>query len=140
MGAENLLSRLNGVRSTGRSRWMANCPAHEDRHPSLNIRELDDGRVLAHCFAGCGISEVLQAVGLEFDSLYPQTPIHHSRKERRPFNTEDVFAAVLRETTFVAVIACNLAKGIELTENDRQLLLLAAERLNAAGELSIGKY
>jgi hypothetical protein len=39
------------------------CPAHDDRHPSLSVREGDDGRVLAHCFAGCTPEEVFSAIG-----------------------------------------------------------------------------
>lgn len=38
------------------------CPAHNDRAPSLSIRELDDGRALLHCFAGCAYPEILAAV------------------------------------------------------------------------------
>jgi hypothetical protein len=40
-----LLDRLQGVKRTGPSRWIARCPAHEDRRPSLAVRELDDGRL-----------------------------------------------------------------------------------------------
>ena len=47
-----LLERLERVTQTP-SGWMARCPGHEDRHPSLSIREGDDGRILIHCHAGC---------------------------------------------------------------------------------------
>lgn len=49
------LARLDGVRETARGSWVARCPAHEDRKPSLAIRELNDGTVLVHCFAGCDV-------------------------------------------------------------------------------------
>ena len=45
MSADVLLSILEGVKRTGPGRWMARCPAHGDKSPSLSIRELDDGRV-----------------------------------------------------------------------------------------------
>src|SRR5438094_550718 len=32
---------------------MARCPAHDDREPSLSIREGDHGKVLVCCHAGC---------------------------------------------------------------------------------------
>ncbi len=51
--------------------WMARCPAHEDKTPSLSIRQVDEGRVLVHCFAGCTQSEViasLRSIGLWFQS------------------------------------------------------------------------
>lgn len=67
-----LLARLDHVRGT-HDRWTACCPAHQDNNPSLSIRLLDDGRVLIHCHAGCGAAAVLDAVGLDYDALYPET-------------------------------------------------------------------
>lgn len=42
----------------------AQCPAHEDQHPSLSVSEGDDGRVLVFCHAGCAFEDVLAALGL----------------------------------------------------------------------------
>jgi hypothetical protein len=43
--------------------YQAFCPAHDDRKtPNLRIREAEDGRVLLHCFAGCGQDKVLSAL------------------------------------------------------------------------------
>lgn len=50
-------------------RWMAQCPAHEDRSPSLSIQRNADGRVLVHCFAGCEGDDVIGALGLEWRDL-----------------------------------------------------------------------
>lgn len=44
--------------------FTAQCPAHEDRHPSLSISEGADGRALLFCHAGCGFEDVLAALGL----------------------------------------------------------------------------
>lgn len=68
---EILLSRLENPKRSGQSVWMAKCCAHDDRSPSLSIRELDDGRVLIHCFAGCGAADVMTAVGLTLADLFP---------------------------------------------------------------------
>lgn len=39
------------------------CPAHHDgRTPALSLADGDDGRLLAHCFAGCGFRDVLAAL------------------------------------------------------------------------------
>lgn len=43
------------------SGWMASCPAHDDRTPSLAIRVFED-RVLVHCHAGCPQSKVIDAL------------------------------------------------------------------------------
>lgn len=82
--AEKLVARLDGVRETGTGRWIARCPAHEDKRPSLSIRELDDGRVLVHDFGGCEVGDVLAAVGLEFSDLYPERPQEHHAAGVRP--------------------------------------------------------
>lgn len=70
--AAKLLDRLQGVRQSGPGRWLAKCPAHEDRSPSLSVRELDDGTALIKCFGGCGAADVLAAVGLELKDLFPR--------------------------------------------------------------------
>lgn len=57
MNAETLAHALGGHR-TG-SHWMAPCPTHEDRDPSLSIRDADDGKVSVHCHAGCDQSVVI---------------------------------------------------------------------------------
>jgi hypothetical protein len=33
--------------------WIARCPMHDDRRPSLSISSGRDGKVLVHCHAGC---------------------------------------------------------------------------------------
>jgi hypothetical protein len=88
MSAETLLSRLDKVRKTEAGRWIAKCPAHGDRTPSLSIRELGDGRVLVHCFSGCSAPDVMAAVGLEMGDLFPE-PIGDRKPERRAFSATD---------------------------------------------------
>ena len=51
MIADKLVSQLEGVRSTGQDRWIARCPAHDDRSPSLSIREVDDRILIAKGYA-----------------------------------------------------------------------------------------
>jgi hypothetical protein len=60
-----------GGRRVSSSRWMARCPAHADKSPSLSIAEGRDGRALVRCFAGCTLDAVLQAAGLTIQSLFP---------------------------------------------------------------------
>lgn len=58
---EKVLVRLDKVKAAGSGRWKACCPAHDDRDPSLSVREADDGKVLVHCWAGCTTREILAA-------------------------------------------------------------------------------
>jgi hypothetical protein len=133
VSAESLLAQLDAVRRTGPGRWVARCPAHDDRRASLGVRELADGRILVHCFAGCAVSEILAAVGLAFDALFPQQDASHAVKgERRSFPASDVLRAVSFEVLLVSIAAANLAQGAALAEEDRHRLSLAAARLQEA--------
>ena len=134
MSANTLLLHLTGIKETGAGRYLACCPAHSDKRPSLAIRELDDERVLIHCFAGCSVEEVLHAVGLEFDALYPEKLISHClHPERRPFSARDILEAVGNEALIVSVAASTIARGETLVEDDHKRLMLASRRLQAAG-------
>jgi KaiC/GvpD/RAD55 family RecA-like ATPase len=64
----NLLNRLQGVKRNSAG-WMARCPAHEDKNPSLAIAE-EDGKILIHCHAGCATEDVLNAIGLYPSDLF----------------------------------------------------------------------
>jgi hypothetical protein len=52
--------------------WIARCPAHEDRNPSLSIAEGNDGRLLVNCHAACTVDAVVAALGLELHDLYAE--------------------------------------------------------------------
>ena len=134
MSADTLLSQLTRIKKTGNGRYLACCPAHPDKHPSLNIRELDDGRLLVKCFAGCSVEEVLHAVGLEFDALFPEKFLGHClHPERHPFSAKDILESVRYEALIVAVAASTMAQGESLVEADYKRLMLACRRLQAAG-------
>lgn len=128
---DNLLSHLDKVKRTGKGNWTACCPAHDDRGPSLTIRELDDGRVLLHCFAGCSVHEVLNAIGLDIASLFPAREIQHGKPERRPFPAADVLRAIGFEALVVCAASVTLLSGEAFTQSDRDRLTQAAERIQA---------
>ena len=65
--------RLRRVRTASGGGFMAECPAHTDRVPSLSITEGQDGRVLVHCFAGCDTAAVLAVIGLSFPDLFVES-------------------------------------------------------------------
>ena len=137
MSADALLSRLDRVKRTGSGRWIARCPAHDDRKASLSVRELDDGRVLVHCFAGCDVESVLAAVNLTFSNLFPEKAIdHHKPRERRPFSANDILACIGFEALVVSVAASALAHGEALSDGNRERLVVAASRLGHAAEVA----
>ena len=91
---ERILSVLDKVRNRGDSSWMAYCPAHEDKNPSLSIKETKDGDVLLHCFAGCGVDDVVAALGLEMSDLFSKQAIMVS-STHNTFTAEDVLVALV---------------------------------------------
>lgn len=60
------LERATGYRPRrSGSGYLARCPAHDDRRPSLSVAEGRDGRVLINCFANCDWPAIVSALGLE---------------------------------------------------------------------------
>ncbi len=78
MTAETIAKALGG-RKAGRT-WMARCPAHDDRKPSLSIATGDEGRVLVCCHAGCSQAAVVAA--LKARGLWPGRDAH--QRQYRP--------------------------------------------------------
>ena len=77
MDFSELLSRLEAVKQSG-ANYMARCPAHDDRTPSLSVSEGEDGRILLKCFAGCTAEAVVAALGLTMRDLFADDPAHPS--------------------------------------------------------------
>jgi putative DNA primase/helicase len=67
MTAREIAHHLRG-RKSGAS-WSAKCPAHDDRNPSLSLRD-SDGKVLVKCHAGCEQTAVVDA--LRARGLWPE--------------------------------------------------------------------
>jgi KaiC/GvpD/RAD55 family RecA-like ATPase len=65
------------------SGWTAHCPAHEDAHPSLSIKEGTDGRVLLKDFTGCSAEDVVAALGLEMSDLFDDPGSGSIRRDGR---------------------------------------------------------
>ncbi|HET8601758.1 MAG TPA: AAA family ATPase [Segeticoccus sp.] len=71
---ERLLDRLrdSGSRVTQRGQQtMAQCPAHEDRNPSLSITAIE-GSVLLKCWGNCDTEDVLAALNLTKGDLFDE--------------------------------------------------------------------
>ena len=132
MSADPLLFRLERVKHTGQGRWIACCPAHDDKNPSLSVRDGDDGRVLVHCFAGCGIDDILGAVGLTINDLFPERLAYNHSPMRRPFPAADVLRCIGFEALVVAVAGASLLSGHPFTQTDRERLMVAVGRIQEA--------
>ena len=139
MRTASLLDRLQRVKQAAPGRWIARCPAHQDRSPSLSIRELDDGRTLLKCFGGCGAIDVLDSLGLTWDALFPQ---REKKADPRSFSqshsripARDLLEIISMETSVVAIVAADLLANKTISEIDWKRLAQAASRIGHARDM-----
>jgi hypothetical protein len=133
LSLDTLLSRLQKVKGKGNS-WVACCPAHEDKSPSLSVREGEDGRVLVHCFGGCSVDQIVGAVGMDMNDLFPpkrewsqQTTPVKAMKPR--FYSSDLMRIISFEALVVMIAASDLSKGKKLNDRDMERMKLSCERI-----------
>ena len=53
--------------------FVARCPAHDDKEPSLRVDE-HDGKTLLRCHAGCDTRDVVAAMGIAMTDLFEPEP------------------------------------------------------------------
>ena len=118
MSMDTLIFRLNGLRETINGQYIALCPGHDDRSPSLSIRECDDGRVLLHCFAGCDTEDVLAAIGLTFADVMPRKvgDFHSGKPISLRIPPRDALRVLDHESLVVAVIASDFLEHRNIDE------------------------
>lgn len=117
-----VLDRLEGVRKSGAG-WIARCPAHEDRSPSLSIREGERG-ILLRCFAGCSFAAIVDALGLRQSALFAEKL---SAPQKRQRATKAILKGVCSESL---VVLCAASPVGPRTDDAR--LKTAMTRLRAA--------
>lgn len=141
MSAAVLLDRLESVRQGRHGRWMAKCPAHDDRSPSLSIRETGDGTILLHCFAGCGAADIVAAIELELADLFPDAVAHHvqgRKRERARVDWRAVVYAIRHDLIVLTLAAGKLRRHDPLTNDEDAALERALETVEQAVEKTGG--
>jgi len=134
---EKLIQRLKKVRGRNGS-WTACCPAHNDNGPSLAVRELDDGRILIHCFAGCETESVLGALGMNMTDLFPSDrqrrdyPVTGKAPVKPAFFASDLMRIIGFEALVVQIVAFDIAKGKPLSKETRDRVMVAYHRIDEA--------
>jgi len=114
---EMVIDRLQKPRKSARG-FMACCPAHNDKSPSLSIAEGTDGRVLLNCYAGCSYESIMAAIGLS-----PADGFVGTSSIRKPSR-----AALLTEVFIVRIFEA------DPKEEDRARYELALNRIGATNE------
>jgi len=134
---ENLISRLEVVKGRNGA-WTARCPAHEDKSPSLAVREGEDGRVLLHCFGGCSTADVLASIGLDMSDLFPRViehreyPVEGKPGMKPAFFASDLMRIIHFEALIVQIVAYDITHGKLPTEETRERMLTAYQRIDEA--------
>ena len=125
MNAQDVLDRLEKVTGS-KGKWMACCPAHQNKSPSLAVTEADD-RVLVHCFSGCDTQDVTAAIGLNVADLFYNKLTGAEMTERKRQRFEEVLKS---ERIQVAII--NAVEKVErpLTNHERDRRSLGQQRIN----------
>ena len=112
MHIDQLLALLDGVKPTRRG-WIARCPAHLDKSPSLSVCEGDKG-ILIHCFALCPHEAICAAVGRTAKDLFYDSPDADPRawrEQKRKRQAEQIKTEAVR---FVVEKQIDLAREAEL--------------------------
>ena len=130
----NLLSRLQKVKSRGRDSWVACCPAHDDKSPSLKI-DIKGGKILIKCWTGCSTEDILGAAGLEFKDIMPEQPLDQRSSGKKPtMYATDALRILKVESMIITMCALDIKHKRPIADDDMDRVMLAMERINLAME------
>ena len=135
MSINKILNKLDKVKSNGHGSFMACCPAHADRSPSLSIKDNGDGRIMLRCFAGCETIDVLGAIGLDWDDVMPpklEKPVHLIKTKEHRIYTTDALNIIRNEARIITLAAIDIEKGIKITSSELDRIKTAMTRINNA--------
>jgi hypothetical protein len=127
----NLLEKLQKVKSTNTGKWLACCPAHNDKSPSLAIKQTDNGKILIYCFAGCQVTDIVAAVGLELSDLMPNDPTYKKGSKPPVFNKYELFDRVVFEAIILSLAIRQLLNGETLEQSDLSRVAQAENAINS---------
>jgi hypothetical protein len=122
-----VLDRFENVRKLGIDRWIACCPAHDDKTPSLSIQYAGD-KWLFHCHAGCATEDVISAVGLAWKDICPSNPAYAAatmqKRKLPPVDELDI------DKTVIQMANNAIERGNSLSLEDQARVRLAIERVS----------
>lgn len=122
--AESIAMGLDKSRRHGVGKFMACCPAHDDRSPSLAITDAD-GTTLVYCFAGCSQRDVIGA--LRAKELWPE-------ERQREANSGPYFSnADLLEMRFYVAVADEQQRARPITNDEKKKVSACNKVLSSKG-------
>lgn len=116
----DILPKLQKAHQKG-ERWWACCPVHNDKNPSMTLKE-EDGKVLIHCFS-CQANgqQVAEALGLPGSVLF--------RDSKRQAIPQKVLEKAKEDAYFIEIYEEQKRKGGRITTNDWKRYRTAKERV-----------
>ncbi|MGZ8216900.1 hypothetical protein [Methylomagnum sp.] len=131
-----ILPRLegHGLRQRGPDKWVFRCPVHDDRTASAGLREMPDGAILIHCFAGCSVSAIVSTIGLTLADLFPpRLDLDPDKPKPKPprFTAADLIRTAAFEARLVSLCAADILAGKPVPESDLARMAQAIEALSA---------
>jgi hypothetical protein len=116
MRTEEILDRLQKVKSCGSGKWQACCPAHEDKSPSLSIKQTDEGSTLLKCWAGCFTADIVAAIGLQMNNLFYES----SSIDKSDYKKKQLIRDLKNSQLFVAIYDATALTGEAITREDTE--------------------
>jgi len=122
-----ILSRFSKVYKSGEGEYQCLCPSHDDSTASLGLKFKEDKMIL-NCFAGCSMESILQASGLDWGDVMPDSRDDDAKGSMK-FNPYAVLKATRNDVLFVALCASQVSNSSPLEDSDKQKLLEVTSRL-----------
>ena len=128
-----IISSLSKVKKVDIGKYVALCPCHDDKNPSLAVTIKPDGITLIHCF-GCGASglDVCNVLGIEPSALFPPSNNPKYEKQSRSGFSAWQLLNALEKDLLVVLIATNryLIEGERPCQSDVDYLAEVCKRIN----------
>jgi hypothetical protein len=139
--ASDILTHLQKVKRLGDGRYIALCPCHNDRNPSLGVTLKPDGKWLIRCFS-CGAKgiDVCNTLGIDPISLYPSNNNPRYEKQKRSgFSALQLMNAMEADLVRLLIIANDLNAIDALSDDDREFVSEVVIRINDGLQYLEGK-
>ena len=119
---EKILAGIDKVRPIGRDQWMGCCPVHQDKTPSMKIKDVGN-KILIYCH-GCGAKgpEVMKALGMPLSWIFGGQELQRGQAEYKLEKTQ------LDDKVFIAVFEAAQQRGEAYTHADYVRYKLAKSR------------
>jgi hypothetical protein len=126
MPVDNILARLEKVRSAGQDKWRAVCPVHGGKHRNLMISERPDRSVGVHCFvcSATGV-DLMETLGMPVSEIFSPDSNYV-----RPVVTRQMTQERLEDDLVLSIAENDKANGRKLSLEDKKRVRLARHRIN----------